>query len=49
VRGITKALRDCVDRTVEEVLDVMFRTSQEFTGGTRRHDDTSVVLVECAK
>jgi serine phosphatase RsbU (regulator of sigma subunit) len=46
VQGITRALRCCVDRPLEETLEEMFRASHEFTGGTGRHDDTSVVLIE---
>jgi phosphoserine phosphatase RsbU/P len=31
---------------VDETLDQLFRAASAFTGGTGRHDDTSVVLVE---
>jgi sigma-B regulation protein RsbU (phosphoserine phosphatase) len=46
VRGITETLLAYSSGRVEETLDQLFRAASAFTGGTGRHDDTSVVLVE---
>jgi serine phosphatase RsbU (regulator of sigma subunit) len=46
VRGITETLQSNGSKPVEETLDQLFRAASAFTGGTGRHDDTSVVLVE---
>lgn len=44
--GIIGALRAAVELPIEQALDTLFLASHEFTGGTGRHDDTSVVLLE---
>jgi serine phosphatase RsbU (regulator of sigma subunit) len=46
VKGIVSTLRACAERSLEETLEELFRASHAVTGGTGRHDDTSVVLVE---
>jgi sigma-B regulation protein RsbU (phosphoserine phosphatase) len=48
VKGIMETLRACVERSLEETLEELFRASHAVTGGTGRHDDTSVVLLERA-
>jgi hypothetical protein len=49
VIGITEALRKCCGKTTDETLACLFATSNAFTLGAGRVDDTSVVLVERAK
>jgi serine phosphatase RsbU (regulator of sigma subunit) len=46
VPGITKALLDCHDRSLDETLDQLFIASHNYTGGEGRHDDTSALLLE---
>jgi serine phosphatase RsbU (regulator of sigma subunit) len=44
--GIISTLQACKDLSIEETLERLFHDSHEATGGTGRHDDTSVVLLE---
>jgi serine phosphatase RsbU (regulator of sigma subunit) len=44
--GIIGALKAAVELPLDQALDTLFIASHEFTGGTGRHDDTSVVLLE---
>lgn len=46
VGGITRALRECRGRPLDQTLECLFEASHEFTGGHGRHDDTSVLLLE---
>jgi phosphoserine phosphatase RsbU/P len=46
VRGIAEALRTSRDRPLVVALDHLFHASNAYTGGTGRHDDTSVLLLE---
>src|SRR5262249_15334270 len=46
VEGIAQTLKACRRRNTAETLEELFRASREFTQGTGRHDDTSVVLIE---
>jgi serine phosphatase RsbU (regulator of sigma subunit) len=46
VQGLREALKASRKETIEGALDHLFRTSNQFTGGSGRHDDTSVVLLE---
>jgi sigma-B regulation protein RsbU (phosphoserine phosphatase) len=46
VNGICTALRDCLNRSLDETLDHLFEASHSFTEGKGRHDDTSVLLLE---
>jgi sigma-B regulation protein RsbU (phosphoserine phosphatase) len=49
VRGIRDVLDACRDGDLEEALGQLLAASHACTGGSGRHDDTSVVLVErCA-
>jgi serine phosphatase RsbU (regulator of sigma subunit) len=45
-KGIIATLKDCVNASIDETLDRLFHDSHEATGGSGRHDDTSVVLLE---
>jgi serine phosphatase RsbU (regulator of sigma subunit) len=45
-RGIHEVLRRTCPATTEEALAALFGESQEYTGGSGRHDDTSVVVVD---
>jgi serine phosphatase RsbU (regulator of sigma subunit)/CheY-like chemotaxis protein len=44
--GIIQTLKDSIDLPIDEALERLFHESHEATGGTGRHDDTSVVLLE---
>ncbi len=44
--GIINTLKDTIDLPLDEVLERLFHDSHEATGGSGRHDDTSVVLLE---
>jgi serine phosphatase RsbU (regulator of sigma subunit) len=44
--GIIGALQAAAELPLEQALDTLFIASHEFTGGSGRHDDTSVVLLE---
>ena len=44
--GIVGALKAAVELPLDQALDTLFIASHDFTGGTGRHDDTSVVLLE---
>ena len=46
VEGLSRALRESPNGSVDEALDHLFKASHDFTGGSGRHDDTSVVLLE---
>lgn len=46
VDGIVRTLSECVDLPLEETLARLFDASSEFTRGSGRQDDTSVVLLE---
>jgi sigma-B regulation protein RsbU (phosphoserine phosphatase) len=50
VEGIAHTLKACRDLPEDQALDQLFKRSRDFTEGSGRHDDTSVVLVErCAE
>jgi phosphoserine phosphatase RsbU/P len=44
--GAARVLKSCRSRSLERTLLALFDESLAFTGGTGRHDDTSVVLLE---
>jgi phosphoserine phosphatase RsbU/P len=44
--GIKRTLLAAANLSLDEALDNLFADSNAFTGGSGRHDDTSVVLVE---
>ena len=44
--GLMKALQACREKDLEQALSYLFETTNEYTGGHGRHDDTSVVLLE---
>lgn len=44
--GAVRVLQSCRSRSLRETLQALFDESHAFTGGTGRHDDTSVVLLE---
>jgi serine phosphatase RsbU (regulator of sigma subunit) len=46
VEGIKKVLLENAGNDLESTLQALFDASHEFTKGTGRHDDTSVVLME---
>ena len=46
VRGVVEGLKASKDQPIAKALDHLFEASQAMTGGTGRHDDTSVVLFE---
>ena len=46
VEGLQRALKATNNASIEEALDHLFKSSHEFTRGSGRHDDTSVVLLE---
>ncbi len=46
VRGISEALRACRQGDLDAVRDRLLGASFDFTQGSGRHDDTSVVLLE---
>jgi serine phosphatase RsbU (regulator of sigma subunit) len=46
VQGVQTTLRDSRTDDTDKALDRLFRASTDFTGGTGRHDDTSLVLLE---
>ena len=46
LKGVIDTLKRCQSRTLEETLDALFEDSFNFTEGSGRHDDTSVLLLE---
>lgn len=46
VEGIIRTLAECVELPLEETLQRLFDASNEFTQGSGRKDDTSVLLLE---
>jgi serine phosphatase RsbU (regulator of sigma subunit) len=44
--GVRRTLEDCVRLPITDTLDRLFKVSYEFTRGSGRHDDTSVLLVD---
>ena len=44
--GIIRTLTECSDRTLEETLAQLYASSDEFTQGSGRQDDTSVIILE---
>lgn len=46
IQGLSEAMKASRDADIDGALDKLFRASNEFTRGTGRHDDTSVVLLE---
>lgn len=46
VEGIIRTMAACAERSLEETLDRLFDASNEYTQGTGRKDDTSVLLLE---
>jgi sigma-B regulation protein RsbU (phosphoserine phosphatase) len=46
VRGVIESLKAGHHEPVDAALDRLFRASNDFTGKSGRHDDTSVVLLE---
>ncbi len=45
-QGLVKTLQECNNLDIEQTLNQLFAKTSEYTGGTGRHDDTSVVLLE---
>jgi phosphoserine phosphatase RsbU/P len=45
-QGLVKTLQECHNLNIEQALEQLFVRTSEYTGGTGRHDDTSVVLLE---
>lgn len=48
-KGIMHVLRETTGLSVSDTMERLFHDSNEFTQGSGRHDDTSVVLVERLK
>jgi serine phosphatase RsbU (regulator of sigma subunit) len=46
MKGIAETLRRCQDDGPQAVLERLLGESRAFTGGSGRHDDTSVVVLE---
>ncbi len=46
IEGVVKTLTRCRPATLGDALQSLFHDSHQFTGGTGRHDDTSVVLLQ---
>jgi sigma-B regulation protein RsbU (phosphoserine phosphatase) len=46
LEGIIRTLAESVDQTLDELLARLFVASDEFTQGSGRQDDTSVILLE---
>ena len=44
--GIMRTLSECTSLSLEETLERLFSTSNDFTKGSGRQDDTSIVLLE---
>ncbi|HRX80449.1 MAG TPA: SpoIIE family protein phosphatase, partial [Pirellulaceae bacterium] len=47
VEGIKRTLAECADLSLDETLARLFDASDQYTQGTGRTDDTSVVILEC--
>ena len=47
MEGVFQTLKNNRDNSLDECLDSLFRDSYQFTKGAGRHDDTSVLLVQC--
>ena len=45
--GLERSMRASKDKTVTECLEGLFSDSYDFTKGAGRHDDTSVMILEC--
>ncbi len=45
-QGVVKILQDCRAKDIDFTLNQLFEITSNYTGGTGRHDDTSVVLLE---
>jgi serine phosphatase RsbU (regulator of sigma subunit) len=45
-QGLMKTLQEAKNNDIEGALNYLFQTTADYTGGTGRHDDTSVVLLE---
>ncbi|MCA9057209.1 MAG: SpoIIE family protein phosphatase [Planctomycetaceae bacterium] len=45
--GVYRTLRACRAKSLDECLESLFQASYEFTEGAGRHDDTSVLLIQC--
>ena len=45
-KGIINTLKASIDLPLDEALERLFQDSHDATGGSGRHDDTSVVLLE---
>lgn len=45
-QGLMKTLQEAKNKDIEGALNYLFKTTADYTGGTGRHDDTSVVLLE---
>lgn len=48
-QGIIRTLRETAHLSVADTMERLFHDSNEFTQGSGRHDDTSVVLIERLK
>jgi serine phosphatase RsbU (regulator of sigma subunit) len=44
--GLMKTLKECRDMNIDDTLNRLFQATADYTGGSGRHDDTSVVLME---
>jgi len=49
MEGLKASLRSTRDQPVEQCLERLFADSYEFTQGSGRHDDTSVLILESAR
>ena len=45
--GLERTMRMAKDKSVTECLELLFSESYDFTKGAGRHDDTSIMLLEC--
>jgi serine phosphatase RsbU (regulator of sigma subunit) len=48
-KRIQRTLRECAECSVEETMHRLFQASLDFTEGSGRHDDTSMVLLQRLK
>lgn len=48
-KGIIRVLQETAGLSVSDTMERLFHDSNEFTQGSGRHDDTSIVLVERLK
>lgn len=46
IEGIEESLSNSIQSSLDEAMQALFDDSHEFTNGSGRHDDTSIVLME---